>query len=230
MKIKTALILCAGFGKRLNPLTIEKPKPLLEVNGITLLENTINLVKSLNISNIKINSYYLKDQIRNFISDKKFNINIEIVEDGIEILDTGGGILNLVKKSKEEHFLVFNPDTIWNFKYADIIREMENFYFKNKIENLLMVVNKDKSFDKRFKGDFDLKINHLIKDEKVNNYIFTGCQIINKNLLLKFDDKTFSITKVWNNLINQNKLYGFRSLNEFVHITDIEIYKKLVKN
>ena len=230
MKIKTALILCAGFGKRLNPLTIEKPKPLLEVNGITLLENTINLVKSLNISNIKINSYYLKDQIRNFISNKKFNINIEIVEDGIEILDTGGGILNLVKKSKEEHFLVFNPDTIWNFKYADTIREMENFYFKNKIENLLMVVNKDKSFDKRFKGDFDLKIDHLTKDEKVNNYIFTGCQIINKNLLLKFDDKTFSITKIWNNLINQNKLYGFKSLNEFVHVTDIEIYKKLVKN
>ena len=206
MKIKTALILCAGFGKRLNPLTIEKPKPLLEVNGITLLENTINLVKSLNISNIKINSYYLKDQIRNFIFNKKFNINIEIVEDGIEILDTGGGILNLVKKSKEEHFLVFNPDTIWNFKYADTIREMENFYFKNKIENLLMVVNKDKSFDKRFKGDFDLKIDHLTKDEKVNNYIFTGCQIINKNLLLKFDDKTFSITKIWNNLINQNRL------------------------
>ena len=230
MKIKTALILCAGFGKRLNPLTIEKPKPLLEINGITLLENTINLVKSLNISNIKINSYYLKDQIRNFISEKKFNINIEIVEDGNEILDTGGGILNLIKKSNEKNFLVFNPDTIWNLQYADTIKKMKNFYFKNKIENLLMVVNKDKSFDKRFKGDFDLKISHLTKDEKVNNYIFTGCQIINKNLLLKFDNKPFSITKVWNNLINQNKLYGFKSLNEFVHITDIEIYKKLVKN
>ena len=87
-----------------------------------------------------------------------------------------------------------------------------------------------KSFDKRFKGDFELKISHLTKDEKVNNYIFTGCQIINKNLLLEFDNKPFSITKVWNNLISQNKLYGFESLNEFVHITDIEIYKKLVKN
>ena len=230
MKIKTALILCAGLGKRLNPLTIKKPKPLLEINGITLLENTINLVKSLNISNIKINSYYLKDQIRNFISEKKFNINIEIVEDGSKILDTGGGILNLIKKSNEKNFLVFNPDTIWNLQYVNTINQMENFYFENKIKNLLMVVNKDKSFDKRFKGDFELKISHLTKDEKVNNYIFTGCQIINKNLLLEFDNKPFSITKVWNNLINKNKLYGFESLNEFVHITDIEIYKKLVKN
>ena len=58
MRIKTALILCAGFGQRLRPLTIVKPKPLLEINGITLLENTVNLLKSLNFSHIKINSYY----------------------------------------------------------------------------------------------------------------------------------------------------------------------------
>ena len=57
MRIKTALILCAGFGQRLRPLTIVKPKPLLEINGITLLENTVNLLRSLNFSHIKINSY-----------------------------------------------------------------------------------------------------------------------------------------------------------------------------
>ena len=61
---------------------LKKPKPLLEINGITLLENTINLIKKLNISYIKINSYYLKDQIKNFISKKKFNIDIEIIDDG----------------------------------------------------------------------------------------------------------------------------------------------------
>ena len=98
MRIETALILCAGYGKRVNPLTLKKPKPLLEINGITLLENTINLIKKLNISYIKINSYYLKDQIKNFISKKKFNIDIEIIDDGDKILDTGGGILNLTKK------------------------------------------------------------------------------------------------------------------------------------
>ena len=101
MKINTALILCAGFGKRLNPLTIQKPKPLLEVNDITLLENTINLIKNLNILNVKINSFHLKNQIKNFVSKKKFNLNIEIIEDGNVILDTGGGILNLIKESKD---------------------------------------------------------------------------------------------------------------------------------
>ena len=229
MKINTALILCAGFGKRLNPLTIQKPKPLLEVNDITLLENTINLIKNLNISNIKINSFHLKNQIKNFVSKKKFNLNIEIIEDGNVILDTGGGILNLIKESKEKNFIVFNPDTVWNLNYTKTIKEMQNFYFENQIQNLLMVVEKNKSFDKRFKGDFELKINQLSK-EKINNYIFTGCQIINKDLFSSFKNTAFSISKIWDDLIKDNKLYGFESLNEFVHVTDLEIYNKLVKN
>ncbi len=229
MKINTALILCAGFGKRLNPLTIQKPKPLLEVNDITLLENTINLIKNLNILNIKINSFHLKDQIKNFVSKKKFNLDIEIIEDGNVILDTGGGILNLIKESKEKNFIVFNPDTVWNLNYTETIKEMENFYFKNQIQNLLMVVEKNKSFDKKFKGDFELKKNQLSK-EKINNYIFTGCQIINKDLFSSFKNTTFSISKIWDDLIKDNKLYGFESLNEFVHVTDLEIYNKLVKN
>ncbi len=229
MKINTALILCAGFGKRLNPLTIQKPKPLLVVNDITLLENTINLIKNLNILNVKINSFHLKKQIENFLSKKKFNLNIEIIEDGNVILDTGGGILNLIKESKEKNFIIFNPDTVWNLNYTKIIKEMENFYFENQIQNLLMVAKKNKSFDKRFKGDFELKINQLSK-EKINNYIFTGCQIINKDLFSSFKNTEFSISKIWDDLIKDNKLYGFESLNEFVHVTDLEIYNKLVKN
>ena len=229
MKINTALILCAGFGKRLNPLTIQKPKPLLEVNDITLLENTINLIKNLNILNVKINSFHLKNQIKNFVSKKKFNLNIEIIEDGNVILDTGGGILNLIKESKEKNFIVFNPDTVWNLNYTKTIKEMQNFYFENQIQNLLMVVEKNKSFDKRFKGDFELKKNQLSK-EKINNYIFTGCQIINKDLFSSFKNTAFSISKIWDDLIKDNKLYGFESLNEFVHVTDLEIYNKLVKN
>ena len=229
MKINTALILCAGFGKRLNPLTIQKPKPLLEVNDITLLENTINLIKNLNILNVKINSFHLKNQIKNFVSKKKFNLDIEIIEDGNVILDTGGGILNLIKESKEKNFIIFNPDTVWNLNYTKIIKEMENFYFENQIQNLLMVAGKNKSFDKRFKGDFELKKNQLSK-EKINNYIFTGCQIINKDLFSSFKNTAFSISKIWDDLIKDNKLYGFESLNEFVHVTDLEIYNKLVKN
>lgn len=229
MKINTALILCAGYGKRLNPLTLTKPKPLIEVNNITLLENTINLIKKLNIKKIKINTFYLKNQIENFILKKDFDLNIEIINDGDQILDTGGGILNLIENSNENDFIVFNPDTIWNSKYLQTIKEMENFYFNNEVQNILMVVNKQISYDKNLKGDFSFKLNKLLNYED-RNYIFTGCQIINKNLFSNYKNTSFSISKIWNELINDQKLYGFESLNEFTHITNLEIYNKLIKN
>ena len=229
MKINTALILCAGYGKRLNPLTLTKPKPLIEINNITLLENTINLIKKLNIKKIKINTFYLKNQIENFILKKDFDLDIEVINDGDQILDTGGGILNLVENSNENDFIVFNPDTIWNSKYLQTIKEMENFYFNNEVQNILMVANKRISYDKNLKGDFSFKLNKLLNHED-RNYIFTGCQIINKNLFSNYKNTSFSISKIWNELINDQKLYGFESLNEFTHITNLEIYNKLIKN
>ena len=145
-KINTALVLCAGYGKRLNPLTLKNPKPLLKLNDLTLLENTINLVKKLGISDIKLNTFYLKDQIKIFIEQKNFDVKIEIIEDGDKILDTGGGILNMTNSINGEDFLVFNPDTVWSIDYLNCIKEMESYYFSKKIQNILMVVNKDSPF------------------------------------------------------------------------------------
>ena len=229
MKINTALVLCAGYGKRLNPLTLKNPKPLLKLNNLTLLENTINLIKKLGINEIKLNTFYLKDQIKVFIEKKIFDVKIEIIEDGNEILDTGGGIFNMINSSNEENFLVFNPDTIWSLSYLNCIKDMENFYFSKKIQNILMVVNKDLSFDKNLKGDFDLFNNQLNK-KKLNQYIFTGCQIINKKLFSSIKNKSFSILQIWNDLIKENKLYGYESKNKFYHVSDLEIYNKLLKS
>ncbi len=228
-KINTALVLCAGYGKRLNPLTLKNPKPLLKLNDLTLLENTINLIKKLGISNIKLNTFYLKDQIKIFIEQKNFDIKIEIIEDGNQILNTGGGILNMTNSLNEEDFLVFNPDTVWSVGYLNCIKEMENFYFSKKIKNILMVVNKNLSFDKNLNGDFSLLENQLNK-QKLNQYIFTGCQIINKKLFASIKNKSFSILQIWNNLIKENKLYGYEDKNKFYHVTNLEIYNNLLKN
>ena len=170
-KINTALILCAGYGKRLNPLTLNTPKPLLKVKGISLLENTINLINELGIKNILINTFYLKQQIKEFINNKNFNCKIDIIDDGDSILDTGGGILNLIKKSENENFFVFNPDTIWSKEYIEIIGKMESFYFKNKIQNILLVVKKSNSFDKKLKGDFNLDAKNILNYKDKNFFL-----------------------------------------------------------
>ena len=226
MKINTALILCAGFGKRVNPITTNIPKPLIIYKNITLLENTINFLIDLKIEDIKINVFYLKEKIKKFIEDKKFPIKIEIIEDGETILGTGGGTLNLTNFTDETDVLVVNPDTIWNSTYLKSIIEMEKFYFNQKIKNVLLIVNNSFCFDKRFNGDFEFKDNILLK-KKVNNFKYTGCQIINKEIFANKNVTYFPMSEIWNNLERENKLYGFEYSGEFLHLTDIEIYNKL---
>ena len=228
MSIKTALILCAGFGKRLEPLTKSIPKPLLKIKDITLLERTLQIIDKLEIKDVKINTFYLEDQIIDFIKNYKSSLEIEIIKDGKEILDTGGGILNLINSSEDEDFIVFNPDTMWDIKYIDELKSMIEYYDSNKLSNLLLVVNKKKSFDKRFIGDFELKNKSLFKYEN-NNFIYIGCQIINKKILNNISDTSFSISKVWNNELSKNNLNGFESTNEFFHVTDLEIFNEIIK-
>lgn len=229
MSVKTALILCAGFGKRLEPLTKSIPKPLLKIKDITLLERTLQIIDKLEIKEVKINTFYLEDQIIDFIKNYKSSLEIEIIKDGKEILDTGGGILNLINSSEDEDFIVFNPDTMWDKKYIDELKGMIEYYDSNKLSNLLLVVNKKKSFDKRFIGDFELKNKSLFKYEN-NNFIYIGCQIINKKILNNISDTSFSISKVWNNEISKNNLNGFESTKEFFHVTDLEIFNEIIKS
>lgn len=226
MRVKTAFILCAGLGKRLNPMTLETPKPLLKLNDKTMLEKCINMILELGIKKIFLNTFYLGNQISEFIKNKKFPIDIQIINDGNEILNTGGGILNMIKNSQDENFIIFNPDTLWGLNYLDEINNMQNLYFSNNLENILLCVKKNLSFDKNLKGDFNL-VNHSLRKNKDNDFIFIGCQILNKSLFNSYKLCNFSISEIWDELLNKNELNGFESVNKFYHLTNLETFKKL---
>ena len=226
MKINTAIILCAGLGKRLNPLTLTKPKPLLEVNNVTVLERCIHLIIKFGVKKILLNTFHLSHQISEYIKIKKFPIDIQIVEDGKEILDTGGGILNMIENSKDNDFIIFNPDTLWKKDYVGEINKMMDFYFLNRLDNILLLANKKLSFDKNLKGDFNLKKNLLKKDD-TNHFIYIGCQILNRSLFEKYKIYSFSILEIWNELLKKGKLNGYESSNKFYHLTNLETFKKL---
>ena len=229
MQINTALILCAGFGKRLHPLTQEIPKPLLKIKEITLLEKTMSFIEKLKINKIMLNTFHLSNKIEEFVNKINTKIKIELINDGNEILDTGGGILNMVRNTSEKDFLVFNPDTVWEDNYIKYVQEMIDLYFKQKMENILLVVNKDSSFDERLNGDFNLVDGKLTRQNN-RNFVYTGCQIINKNIFSKIQKKNFSMNEVWNEQIKNSKLFGYESKNKFLHITDLNIYNKILKN
>ena len=225
--IKKAFILAAGLGTRLHPLTLKCPKPLLKIKGKTLLSNTLKFLEEYGINQAVINAHHLSEQIVDYVNNNKFNLAIDIVKEKEKILDTGGGILNVINHF-DESFVCINPDTIWNSTYLKELKQMEDKLFLSKKKCSMLVVNKNKSFDKNLKGDFNLENNQIDRENKENlKYIYTGLQIINPEIFLNIKEKVFSINKIWDKLIENNELFGMESNIDFLHVSTLDIYKNL---
>ena len=231
--IKKAMILAAGFGKRLYPLTLNYPKPLLRIGNETLLSNTLKFLEKFGIEKVVINVHYLGDQIIDYINKNKFKMVITLIKEKDKILDTGGAVLNAINHFLKEPFLIINPDTIWNISYLEELKTMEKEFFVNKkTKCYLLVVNKEKSFDQSFKGDFTL-VNKLVSRKRKREdlrYIYTGLQIIKPEVFSDLDMEVFSMNRIWDKLIENDYLYGLESDIDFFHVSTFEIYKKLKKN
>jgi len=229
--IKKAMILAAGFGKRIHPLTLKHPKPLLKIGKETLLSNTLKFLKLFGIKQVVINVHYLGEQIVDYISRNKFDLTVTVVKEKGKILDTGGGVLNAIQHFSNLPFLIINPDTIWNLHYLKELKLMEKSFFENKKNKCsLLVVNKKKSFDQSFKGDFNLENNLISRKNRDDlNYIYTGLQVIKPEVFSDLDARVFSINRIWDKLIETNELHGIESNIDFLHVSTLDIYKSLLE-
>ena len=262
-KITKAMIFAAGFGKRLVPLTEKTPKPLLQLNGKTLLENCILFLEDCGIKEIVINVHHLAGQIIEFINKNKFKSKIYISHEKEKILGTGGGLIyanNNIKNffQLNESFLTVNPDTLWNINYINEFKILEEWNFKCETAAfILLLVPKKNSYEIRKQGDFNLEyptddtdrehittgidgkhyhwmseIGQVVKN-KINNYIYTGLQIVRSKLYdPHFKDLGPSASNFWT--INENweeegHLYGYASKQKFYHISNLETFNNLKK-
>ena len=225
--MKRAMILAAGYGKRMLPLTEITPKPLIKIGPKNLLERSIELLMKIGVNKIVLNIHHLPNEIEKFIKEKNYEVSIDLIKEE-KLLDTGGGIFNATKQFNDEPFFVLNPDTIWNKNYYEELKVLENFYFKNK-KPVLLLVNKNKSYDKSFKGDFNFTNHKIISREKNNNYIFTGAQIINRSIFGEVKENFFSMNIIWDQLIKKKILLAQESNQTFFHINNLNIFKELEK-
>jgi MurNAc alpha-1-phosphate uridylyltransferase len=227
MTVRKAMILAAGFGKRMLPLTEKIPKPLIRVGTKNLLERSIELLLKVGIDELVINTHHLSYEIDNFLKNKNYEISINIIKEE-KLLDTGGGILNATKKFENDPFFVLNPDTIWNKNYYEELKNLENLFLKNN-KPILLLVNKINSHDKSFKGDFNFKENNYIIREANNQHIFTGAQIIDRSIFKSIKENFFSMNLVWDQMIKEKNLIGHESNQTFFHINNLKVYEELNK-
>ena len=221
MEINKAIILCAGYGKRVLPLTNTNPKPLLTINNIPLIEYSIKILKELGVNEIAVNVHHLKQKISSYIN--KNYPDIKVFEEKV-ILDTGGGLVNAKHFLSDGYFLVLNSDTVWQKNYILDMKTLIKKTIQKKFLAGLLLARKDQSFDPNLNADFSIE-NDLLTNDK--NYIYTGFQILNSSLLENKEVKPFSIKKIWDHLIEQKKITGEVFEQTFYHTTDLEIYNKL---
>ena len=225
MKIKQGMILAAGLGKRMQPITLKTPKPLIQIGNKNLLDRAIELLINHGVDEIAINVHHLADQIKEFINKKKYKAKIIIFHEQDMLLDTGGGILNATKSFKEP-FVVVNPDTLWSNAYLSELNDLEDLYFKHR-KACLLLVNKNLSFDSSFNGDFNLQ-DGIVSRDNSNELIFTGLQILDHSVFSSIKDKIFSMNNIWNYLISNNFLIGIESNQKFYHLNTKEMHDKIL--
>jgi N-acetyl-alpha-D-muramate 1-phosphate uridylyltransferase len=225
MKIKQGMILAAGLGKRMRPITLKTPKPLIKIGNKNLLDRAIELLINHGVDEIAINVHHLADQIKDFINKKKYKAKIIIFHEQNMLLDTGGGILNATKTFRKP-FVVVNPDTLWSNIYSSELSDLEDLYFQHK-KSCLLLVNKNLSFDSSFNGDFNLQDGIVTRDNS-NKLIFTGLQILDHSVFSSIKNKVFSMNDIWNNLIANNFLIGIESNQKFYHLNTKEMHDKIL--
>ena len=226
----SGMILAAGFGKRMKPLTDNLPKPLIDINGLTLLENSINFLNDLGCKQIVINSHYQSHEIKNFLKKYQNKKDITLIYEN-EILDTAGGVKNAIKYFKNKNLVVINSDIFWqknNLLDAQILKKKYSLLNKPHI----LLVRKNNAYGlKNSKGDFNIFKGKIIKFTKGNPILFySGLQILNVDIFRSFNEKKFSFNDVWDYFIINHSLYGSVMNSDWFHVGDIHglnIVKKL---
>lgn len=216
----SAMILAAGFGKRMLSLTKELPKPLIDINGITLLDNSINFLEKLGCSEIIINTHYQHKKIQKLISLRKSQNNITLIYEK-EILDTGGGVKNAIPRFNNNNILIINSDIFWreeNLKDAHLL--INNY---KQLPCLLLVSKKNAFGLSKKNGDFVLNKNKVSRFKEGDEIIFfSGLQILNIDIFKKFSNDKFSFNVVWNYLIDKKILSGQIMQSNLYHVGDIQ--------
>ena len=206
--IKSAIILSAGFGKRMLPLTQIKPKPLIKVGNKALIDWVLDDLKKAGVSNVTINVHYKASMIIKYLRERK-DPKVIFSDETEKLLDTGGGVKAALKLIKDNLFIVTNSDGIWRKGLVPIINNLNLFWKNNKVDVVVCLVKKENTYGYNGKGDFFLNENaELIRPKKNETapYVYSGIQIVHKRIFQDEKNESFSFNKLWDKAIERKKI------------------------
>lgn len=207
----TAMVMAAGLGKRMRPLTATRPKPLIEVKGKALLDHVLDKLRVAGVRRVVVNVHYLADSLEAHLASRQHGLDVAISDERGQLLETGGGLVKAAPVIDCDPFLALNSDNLWIDGPADTIRLLASQWNDDKMDALLLLVPQARAMGHKGLGDFHMdRAGRLRRREKshVAPFVFTGIQMVSKRLLRDAPDGPFSTNILWDRAIAEGRCFG----------------------
>jgi MurNAc alpha-1-phosphate uridylyltransferase len=208
---RTAMIMAAGLGKRMRPLTATRPKPLVEVGGKTLLDHVLDRLRAAGVERIVVNVHYLADALEAHLSTRSKGLEVAISDERDLLMETGGGLVKAEPLIDCDPFLALNSDNLWVDGPADTLKLLASQWDSSKMDALLLLVPLASALNHKGMGDFHMDRAGRVRRRKVGHvapFVFTGVQMVSKRLLRDAPEGPFSTNLLWDRAIEEGRCFG----------------------
>jgi N-acetyl-alpha-D-muramate 1-phosphate uridylyltransferase len=208
---RTAMVMAAGLGKRMRPLTATRPKPLIEVAGQALLDHVLERLRASGVQKVVVNVHYLADSVEAHLQSRKHGLEVQISDERRLLMETGGGLVQAAELIDSDPFLAINSDNYWVDGPADTLRLLASHWDDTRMDALLLLVPLARARNHRGMGDFHMdRAGRLRRRAKshVAPFVFTGIQMMSKRLLRDPPEGPFSTNVLWDRAIEEGRCFG----------------------
>ena len=208
---KTAMVMAAGLGKRMRPLTATRPKPLIEVAGRPLLDHVLERLRAAGVEKVVVNVHYLPGSVEAHLAKRVHGLEVVISDERDQLLETGGGMVKAEPLIDADPFLVVNSDNLWVDGPADTLKLLASHWDDERMDALLLLVPHARAQNHRGMGDFHMdRFGRLRRRHRgrVAPFVYMGIQIISKRLLEGAPEGPFSTNFLWDKAIEAGRCYG----------------------
>jgi MurNAc alpha-1-phosphate uridylyltransferase len=207
----TAMVMAAGLGKRMRPLTATRPKPLVEVAGKALLDHVLERLKSAGVRKVVVNVHYLADSVEAHLASRAHGLEVAISYERSLLLETGGGLVQAAPLIDSDPFLSVNSDNLWVDGPADTLRLLASHWDDQQMDALLLLVPLARAKNHGGMGDFHMDRSGRLRRRQrshVAPFVFTGIQMVSKRLLRDAPEGAFSTNIFWDRAIEEGRCFG----------------------
>jgi MurNAc alpha-1-phosphate uridylyltransferase len=208
---ETAMVLAAGLGKRMRPLTATRPKPLVEVAGKPLIDHVLDRLRASGVGKIVVNVHYLPEALEAHLKSRAADFDVKISDERKQLLETGGGMIHALPLIDSDPFLVVNSDNYWVDGATDTLQLLASLWRDDEMDALLLLVPLASAGNHGGQGDFHMKADgRLVRREtaKVAPFVYTGIQMVSKRLLRDAPEGPFSTNILWDRAIAEGRCFG----------------------